>query len=837
MAGPATVSDRHAVLAGAFVQNRLRAAIAVLAIALGVALGFAVQLINGSAVDALSQSVRTVSGDADLVVRGPRSGFDESLFVVFARDPEVAVASPAVEVEARLAGRSETLRVIGLDLFRAAAIQPGLVAEAGNALDMLRPDTIFLSTAARAALGAARGDALALQVGLGDVRLRVAGQLAGAADERIAAMDIAGAQALFGRLGRLSRIDLRLRPGVDPQRFVERHAASLPAGVAIDRPDASLKATESVSRSYRVNLNVLALVALFTGGLLVFSTQALGVVRRRAQFALLRVLGVTRGRLARLVALEGALIGIAGAALGLAAGYAIARLAVRFAGADLGAGFFQGVEPRLRVDLWALATFFLLGLAAALLGSLLPAREAARAAPAHALKSGDEETALTRWRSPAPGLVLFAGAALLVGLPPIGGLPLAGYAAIACLLVGALLLMPRLAAAVLARIPMPSNVASALAIAQLRGAPGQVAVSLAAIVAAVSLVVSMAIMVDSFRTSLDAWLARILPAELYLRAPASDSAFLAPADRASIAQLEGVARVEFMREELLLLDPARPRVVLLARPLNEREAATRLPLVEPPVPRPADAPPPVWVNEAMVDLFGFRPGQVVSLPLAGRAAPFFVAGVWRDYGRPQGAVQIEESACVALTGDRTATNGAVWLVPGASAAAVRDAIRGTVPGGDRLEVALPGEIRTLSLAAFDRTFAVTYALEFAAALIGLVGLSSAFGALVVARRREFGVLRHLGMTRRQVGTMLATEGAATAVLGVGVGAVLGAAISLILIYVVNRQSFHWGMELAVPFGNLALFGVGVVALATLTAVLSGRQAMGNDAVRAVKEDW
>jgi len=133
------------------------------------------------------------------------------------------------------------------------------------------------------------------------VRVRVAGQLAGAADERIAAMDIASAQALFERLGRLTRVDLRLRPGVDPQRFVERHAPALPAGVAIDRPEASLQATESVSRSYRVNLNVLALVALFTGGLLVFSTQALGVVRRRAQFALLRVLGVTRGRLARLV--------------------------------------------------------------------------------------------------------------------------------------------------------------------------------------------------------------------------------------------------------------------------------------------------------------------------------------------------------------------------------------------------------------------------------------------------------------------------------------------------------------------------------------------------------
>jgi len=833
----ADVSDWRAVLSGAFAQNRLRTAIAVLAIALGVALGFAVQLINGSAVDALAQGVRTVSGDADLVVRGPRSGFDEALFVRFARDPEVAVASPAVEVEARVAGRNDALRIVGLDLFRAAAIQPGLVAETGSGLDMLRPDAIFLSAAARAAFGLAPGDTIALQVGLVDARLRVAGQLAGAAGERIAAMDIAGAQALFGRLGRLTRIDLRLSEGVDPRRFAERHAAALPAGVAIDRPDASLRATESVSRSYRVNLNVLALVALFTGGLLVSSTQALGVVRRRAQFALLRVLGVTRGRLARLVALEGALIGAAGATLGVVAGYAIARIAVRFAGSDLGAGFFRGVEPSLAVDPWALATFFLLGVVAALGGSLVPAREAARAAPARALKAGDEETALSRMRSPAAGLALFVLGALLVGLPPVDGLPIAGYAAIACLLAGTLLAMPWIAGMALARAPVPRSPPSALAFAQLRGAPGQVAVSLAAIVAAVSLVVSMAIMVQSFRSSLDAWLARVLPAEVYFRVPSADTAFIAPADRARIEALPGVARVEFLREELLLLDAARPRVVLLARPLAEADAAARLPLVDAPVARPAGAPPPVWVNEAMVDLYGFRAGRVVALPIAGREVPFFVAGVWRDYGRPQGAVQVDEATFVALTGERNATNGAVWLASGASAANVRDAIRAAVPGGERLEVALPGEIRALSLAAFDRTFAVTYALELAAVAIGLFGLSSAFGALVVARRREFGVLRHLGMTRRQVGAMLATEGAATAALGVGVGTVLGAAISLILVYVVNRQSFHWGMELDVPWVNLALFGLAVVALATLTAMLSGRQAMGVDAVRAVKEDW
>jgi putative ABC transport system permease protein len=250
-----------------------------------------------------------------------------------------------------------------------------------------------------------------------------------------------------------------------------------------------------------------------------------------------------------------------------------------------------------------------------------------------------------------------------------------------------------------------------------------------------------------------------------------------------------------------------------------------------------DAPPPIWVNEAMVDLYDFAPGRIVTLPIGAAQARLFVAGVWRDYGRPQGAVQIDRNDYAALAGDDRATNAAIWLRDGADLRAVRDAVRGAIAGGERLDVASPGEIRRLSLAAFDRTFAVTYALELAAVAIGLAGLSSAFGAIVLARRREFGVLRHLGMTRRQVGAMLASEGLFTAGLGVGVGVLLGAVVSLVLIHVVNRQSFHWGMDLYVPWGDLAWLVAGVVSLATLTAVASGRQAMTGDVVRAVREDW
>ena len=836
--GKLNLSAARAVLAGSLVQNKARSALSVLAIALGVALGYAVSLITGAAVNELALGVQFLAGDADLQVRGPRGGFDQALYPQLARVAEVAVASPVVEADAKLGDRDDVLKIIGIDVFRAGAVQPGLIAEAGDRLDHLRSDTLFLSPAAAHSLGVDRGDTLAFQAGLRVVTLRVAGLVPADVQQRFAVMDIAGVQSNFDRLGRITRIDLRLRPGVDIETVRARIQAQLPAGVAVQRPETGVAASESLSRSYRVNLNVLALVALFTGGLLVFSTQALAVVRRRSQLALLRVLGMTRRELASLLVLEGAIVGIVGSALGLATGFILAQIAVQIIGADLGAGYFRGVAPALPLAPISLAIFFGLGVLIAMLASLAPALEAARAAPAAALKAGDEERAFARLSPSWPGFATIGAGAIAALVPPVAGLPLFGYIAIALMLIGTLMLMPRIAVMLLAALPLPSGAPPRLALLQLRGAPGQVAVSLAAIVAAVSLMVSMAIMVASFRISLDVWLERVLPADLYVRAGAGgDTAYLGTDDQARLAALPGVRRAEFQREQQLLLDPARPRIVLLARSIDAVNLSRQLQLVSGPVTVAAGAPPAAWVNEAMVDLYGFVPGKIIELPIAGKRAAFTVAGVWRDYARPQGAVVIERERYIALTGDRSVTGGALWLAAGANPEALGQAIARDIPGGARLEVAAPGEIREVSLKAFDRTFAVTYALELAAVVIGLFGLSSSFGALVLSRRREFGMLRHIGMTRRQIGAMLATEGLTISAVGLVAGFGLGWLISLVLIHVVNRQSFHWGMELHVPWSALAGSAVVVLALSTVTALASGRQAMSRRAVLAVKEDW
>ena len=802
-----------------------RALLSACGIALGVALGYGVHLVNGAAVADLAASVRELAGGADLEVKGGgRAGFPEALYTRVARLAGVESVAPGLELEAPLAGSERLVRVQGVDVLR----EPRLVLDPALRAALLSGRKAVVSPALAERL---RGKALSVQVGERTVAIEVAGTapLKG----EVALLDIAAAQWRLERLGTLNRLDVRIARGADPQAVRRRIAAVLPPGVSVSSLPELEEASAYPSRAYRVNMNVLALVALFTGGFLVFSAQALEGARRRGEHALLRVMGLGRGPLVRLVLAEAGALGLAGGLLGLAAGYALAAFAVEAAGGDLGSGAFRGFVPQLRFAALPALAYLGAGVAVALLGALLPALHAARSAPAQALKAGDEQALFARAAAAWPGVALLAAGAASAQLGPVRGLPVFGYVSIACLLFGAVLLMPRLAGVVFSKLPLPANVPLALALAQLRGAPGQAAVSLAAIVASFSLMAAMAIMVSSFRASVDEWLGAVLPAELYLRtSQGGDTGYLPEGFEERARALRQVERAEFLRSTRVQLDPSRPPVVVVARD----RAARAFPLVGPAYERRDGDPPPIWASEAMADLYGFASGRRVSVPLAGRQVQFVVAGIFRDYARQHGALLLDRREYVALTGDRRVNDGALWLAAGTSAAQAMDALR-ALPGGASLEMASPGEIRGRSLRIFDRSFAVTYAMEALAVLVGLFGLSSSLGAIVLARRREFGMLRHLGVTRGQVAAMLAAEGGLLSLLGTLAGLACGAAISLVLVFVVNRQSFNWGMELHPPYALLATLGALVVLLGAFTAYVSGREATGMGAVRAVRDDW
>lgn len=843
------------LLFGEWRAHPVRALLAIVAIAVGVAMGFAIHLINAAAFNEFSAAIQSLAGQADVQVSGREASIDEAIYPRLAERAGVALASPVLEIDAALPGVKGSLKIVGLDPLRAGFISPDLsgVPAKDRAADILADDVLFLSPAAQSWLGKRQGEQLPLRAGTRDFSLRVAGPVLRArSGQRIAVMDIGAAQWRFGQLGRLTRVDLKLRDGVDRARFERSLALELerdfPGRFRVARPnDADQESrNDNLSRAYRVNLTVLALVALFTGAFLVFSTQALSVLRRRGQFALLRVLGLDRRALLRQVLLEGGSLGVIGALLGILGGYGLAAAALHFFGGDLGAGYFPGVKPQVQFTPVAALVFFALGLGVALLGCAAPALEAARARPAIALKSGNDETALERLARIWPSLVCLLLAAAFAFAPPVLELPLFGYFAVALLLIGGIGLMPRLAASVfrmLNRASMRRGGASAstspvlaLTLARLANAPGQASIALGGVLASFSLMVAMGIMVASFRISVDDWIQHILPADLYVRtASGGTTGAFGPGEQAALAATPGVGRVAFLRTRPLSLDAARPDITLIARDIDARDPGRLLVLVGPSAPLPAGSRP-VWISEAMSDLYRLRPGQVLQLPLGGRPQAFFIAGIWRDYANQSGSAIVRLPDYRALTGDASVTDAALWAAEGEGVERIERGLR-ALPFGAALTLARPGDIRATSLRIFDRSFAVTYLLEAIAIAIGMSGVAATFSAQTLARAKEFGMLRHVGVTRGQILRILALEGGALTALGVATGFVLGLLISLILVYVVNPQSFHWTMQLHLPWTLLASVAAALLAASVATALVSGRHALSGGPVRAVREDW
>ncbi|MDP2819916.1 MAG: FtsX-like permease family protein [Polaromonas sp.] len=864
-------------------HHRWRNAAAVAAVMLGVALAFSVQLINASALSEFSQAVRSVNGQPDLELRAVRGSFDETLYARIAAQPQVVAASPVLELGTYALGaddRRVALRVVGVDALVVARLAPALMPVlAANAerMALFTPGAVFLNPAARQALV---GERLQLQSGLQLFDVQIAGSVA-AGGAPLAVMDIGAAQDLFGRSGQLSRIDLRLQAGTDRAAFIT--ALQLPASITATEPGDDAQRVSNLSRAYRVNLTVLALVALFTGAFLVFSVLSLSVAKRAQQFALLGVLGLTGRERLRLVLWESALLGSVGSVAGIALGTALAALALRLLGGDLGGGYFSGVAPALQWDAGAALIYGLLGVAAALVGGWWPARAAQKLPPAQTLKGlGAPPAGGTPYRL---SLLLMAAAGLLAFAPPVFGIALGAYLSVGLLLVGGISALPWLIALLYDRIAprVSRRLLPLLAVERARRVRGSAAVAVSGVVASLSLAVALTVMVASFRDSVTHWLDVVLPADLYVRTAgntaASDTVYFSPDFVQALAQVPGVARTGSLRVTQLLLDAGQPAVALIARDLQDPAAS--LPLVGAPLPVPVGHIA-IYVSEPMVDLYGARPGRVFAplskpfeaLAHSGQAPPainsgaieaagrhpstgsgrtetpgdkrggqqFFVAGVWRDYARQFGAIAMDQRDFERLTGDRRVNDLALWLAPGAAEPQVQQAVRALAqaqsPGaGELIEFASSSQIRATSLRIFDRSFAVTYWLQAVAIAIGLFGVAASFSAQVLARRKEFGLLAHLGLSRRQILTLVAGEGAAWTLAGALAGLGLGLAVSLVLVHVVNPQSFHWTMDLALPWDRLLALCAAVVLAGTVTAWLAGRAAAGRDAVLAVKEDW
>ena len=799
--------------------------LSVLGIALGVAVVVAVDLANQSARRAFDLSMETLTGRASHHIVGGPNGFDEALYTRLRVERGLQAAAPVVEGLVTLHG--QTLRLIGIDPFAEGRTGRPLGGVRGPAVRRLlaEPGTVWVSRAEARRLGVEPGDRLELAIAGRSRAVEVVGVVAprrGAAAGDLLVADIATAQELFGRLGRLDRIDLFL-PEAGDERLTALRAA-LPQGVRVEAAAARRGAALQLTRAFRTNLTAMSLLALLVGGFLIYNTMTFSVLRRRALLGGLRVLGLTRRGLFVLVLAEALLIGAVGTALGLAGGTLLGEGLVRLVTRTINDLYFVLTVTDL---LWTPASYLkglALGLGVTALAAAVPAREAAGTAPHAAQHRAEVEHRARRglpWLAGLGAALGMAGLAVLA--VPDGGL-VAGFAGLFLLVLGASCLVPlavvglgRAAAAPLGRL---FGALGGLTARGLVASLSRSGVAVTALAVAVSATVGMGVMVSSFRLTVSDWLHTLLQSDLYISAPGRSSSraegAVSPELIERLRDLEGVAALS-LRRGVEVRGPDGP-VELLAWQLAPCSRAPRLKAGRAGAWQVLLAGEAVWITEPYAYHHDLGPGdRLVLYTDRGRHA-FPIAGVYYDYGADRGRVAMARSLYRQWWEDAAVSSVGVRVASGADPQAVLAEVRGlaaTLP--QRLRVRSNQAVREVSLEVFDRTFAITRVLRSLAVAVAFIGVLSALMALQLERAREHAVLRATGVTPGQLFAMVSGQ---TGMMGLAAGVLalpLGLGMAQVLIHVINRRAFGWSIETAVPPGVLAE----AVALAVGAALLAG----------------
>jgi len=865
------------LLTSAFRAQPGRWLIAGLTVALGIGLAVAIHTVNRSALSEFGRALDTVNGQASAQLVSTSGDFSDALLdAVVSHQKELGIraVSPVLE------RATQPVRVLGLDIFQAGRVTSALLPSVSEdqRLRVFDQNAIFLSATALKELAVAIGDDLNLTFGGKTQTFKVAGLVPGVAGQSLAVMDLGVAQWRLGGLGQLSRLDIQLADGASEKDLLialKKLNLDLTLVTANDRD----RRMSNLSRAYRVNLSVLALVALFTGAFLVFTTISFSVLRQQSELALLSVLGAGRTWLFGLVLTQSLLVAALGGLLGIGLGLGLASVLLRVMGGDLGAGYFSTTAPPLDIDVSMLLGFWLLSLLVGAVAGYFPARAATAGSPVSQLRAGATERTLKPVLNARIALALALISIGLTLIPPIDGLPIAAYLSIAFLLFAGIALMPSLVKQIFssrARFIPSAGVRTmspslTLALWRLAQAPASAAGLIAGVVAALALTVAMVVMVASFRDSVTQWLDKVLPADLYAnltRSDLNDPSGQNPTSQSSDASVKGsisslndgsgqdsvslarlaaipeIARVEFTLQQKILFRPEQPEVVFIARPVPLNRAAQVLPLTGELSLQPNGVKgplPEVFVSEAMLDLYGWKPGELHTLPVkasTGEYLSVWVVGVFRDYGRQHGSIVMDISTYQALTQDKRRTDIALWLAPNVRPTEVLERLRTQFPQFKTLEFRSSTDLRALSLTIFDRSFAMTYALEVAALLVALFTVAAGFAGQALLRQKEFALVQQLGQSSSQLTQWISVESGLLLALASCWGTVLGLLMSQVLIHRVNPQSFHWTMETSLPAVAIVVLILVTVVLGMLAAVWAAKRNLNTERLAlSLREDW
>ncbi|MFZ0685289.1 MAG: FtsX-like permease family protein [Terriglobales bacterium] len=815
-------------------REPVRLCLTVLAVAFGVAVVLAIDLAGNAAAGSFHSSMESLAGDNDLEVVAS-GGVPESILATLAAYPSTLRIFPRMEDFAVLTDSQQTLPLIGVDLI-AEGGRYALESPDGSSARSPAPgeESLKYLTDARSiwvssSLNKHPGERLSLLINDRVYDCTVRGVYPDASgSENAILMDIAGAQRILNRFGRVDRILIKLPRGVEIEASQKELKSVLPAGVEVRPQGTGTEENRKMLAAFRWNLRLLSYIALVVGAFLIYNTISVSVVRRRAEIGIVRAVGASRTDVLVAFLGEAACFGIAGAFIALPLGKILASGAVRLMSLTVSSLYVSSRPGSIALTplsvLWAL----LIGVGVSVASALSPAREAMNVSPTDAMSQGRREyIARTNMkRDLLIAAVVAVVAAIAALMPAVADMPLFGYLATILLIASTAFATPALVAflswATSDLLKKLVGVEALLAARSLAAALRRTSVLVAALATAVAMMVSVGIMVGSFRQTVVNWMNDQLPADLYLR-PAGDPA----ADRhptisldlaEKIAQLPGVGAVDRLRAyeisyegmpatlasvDLRVLGSYRGSNFFSGRPAEEVLNQLR-------------GQNNVIVSEPFTSKHKVKAGDSITLSLGETQTSFKIVDVSYDYASERGYIFMDRDAMLRYLPDPAPSNLAVFVTKGANIETVRKSIQ-EAAAGHRILIFSDRDLRTEAIRIFDRTFAITYALEAVAVLVAVMGIAGAFVALVIDRRRELGLMRFLGASSPQIRKLILVEAGLLGFLANLAGFVLGYFLSLILVFVINKQSFGWTIRFHWPVAVI-FAALTVVYLAT---VLSG----------------
>ena len=847
----------RALVAGPARRHPARVLLPVVGVAIGVAAVAAIHHANRSVTASFRDAAAELAGKSDLVVSGA-AGIPLDALASLAFLWKMGSFAPSVTGPAILEGAPrEIVQILGIDWGGDSAIRDVRLAAPSDSAAraaLASPGAVFVPAPLAKRRGLSPGASLDLVSGGKRRRVCVGGILELSGVARVSGgdlllTDVFTAQELLGKTGLVDRVDVVLDPGVSRDAARSAIAARLPPGLSVDLPGRAAQTAERMVRAFRFNLNALGSLTLLVGIFLISNAVSIAVLRRRPEIATLRAIGAARPVIFAAFLAEGCIVGAAGTLLGELLGVLVARAALASVTGTVSSIYLPAARISGAGYSGAVALAAAVGMAAAVAATILPALEATRVDPSPALRPGSiEGVSRRRLGARAAAAVLCLAAALLASRAgAVDGFPLFGFLAVVCVVAALAFAAPlgvRAGAAgpgtLFARV---FGAEGGLAAGFFRGGLVRNGIAVAALAMALGMTLAMIVTVASIRSTVKIWVESTLRSDLWVKADTGGRSGvvgdLPPEIVPFLRGFDGVAAVDPFRARDAVDSSGRPFTIgsgdfrVVARigglPLLGGGDARAVALA-------ARERSEVMVSEPYARRFGARTGATIAIPTPEGSRSFRVAGVYRDYSNDRGTVVLDRDLYRALFRDDRVTSAAVLAAPGVDAEGLRRRILAAASGRFAISISTNRELRREALRIFDRTFAVTRALEAIAIGVAVLGIANALVASAVERRRTFGLLRAIGASGTQIRRATLLEAALTGIVGTAAAILAGAAFAALLLGVINPQSFGWTVALEIPVARLAAACVLVLLASIAAGIVPGRIAAAVDPAAALQEE-